>query len=368
MTSDFTGENGSPDPGLEQLFRVLTDGPVAGELAGEQATLAMFRANVRPSPAPPKSVRPSVRPIRWGVRLAAAATLVLGGGMTAAAYASALPAPVQRLAHSVFDFAGVPAVRPVHQVSQSGSSAHHSAGQAGNHPGGQSGPRPAASGRTSPTPSKSGSATPAASPSASPTPSSSASAPPAGPAAMTATVPGGEITAGSQAVISGQFTRAGTGVSGVTVVLIERTAGQLHGHVVGTGTTSADGSVSISVPSVVANSVFRLVVPGVAHSPKVRVVVVPPIDAVLQAMPSGVKDALLVSTQYAHRGNVVELQVESSAGGWVDLRSRRLNGAGRCRFVLDRGHLADRDIRVLLLATVRHGGSASTPQPVPPPA
>ena len=104
------------------------------ELAGEQDALAMFRANVvhprarclparscRPVPAgtafrrPPASpgagsrrsaarVRP---PLRWGIRLAAAGTLALGG-TAAAAYATALPAPVQHIAHAVLGFAGVP--------------------------------------------------------------------------------------------------------------------------------------------------------------------------------------------------------------------------------------------------------------------
>ena len=32
------------DPGIDQLFRILTTGPAPGELAGEQNALAMFRA------------------------------------------------------------------------------------------------------------------------------------------------------------------------------------------------------------------------------------------------------------------------------------------------------------------------------------
>ncbi len=55
MNSDLPGglhpdELGFTEPGMEQLLRALTADGTAGELAGEQAALAMFRAHV-PAPA-----------------------------------------------------------------------------------------------------------------------------------------------------------------------------------------------------------------------------------------------------------------------------------------------------------------------------
>ena len=129
MNSDLRRETGSPHPGVDRLFRTLTAGGTAAELAGEHDALAMFRANVRPpagpaaapagpatAPAGPatapagswRSARILRFPVRWSVRLAAVAAAVAVGGTAAAAYAAVLPDPVQHLAHSVLGFAGVP--------------------------------------------------------------------------------------------------------------------------------------------------------------------------------------------------------------------------------------------------------------------
>ncbi len=379
MTSDLPGEPGALDPGLDQLFRTLTAAATPDELAGEQDVLTMFRANVRPPattpPIPAGQARGRVgsaaagsrqsaarafhAPVRWSIRLAAAATLALGGA-AAAAYASALPAPVQHIAHSVLGFAGVPddsrGTTPNPHRHH-----HHHAGPTG----GPSATAPA-QGTRAPTASKS------AGPSSSPSPTASASPSPTaatGPSLLSATAASTEITAGSDAVISGQLTRSGTGVPGVTVTLVERRAGKLTWRVAGTGQTNADGNVAIQVAALATNAVFRLKIPGAPPSAAVRVVVQPPIDAVLDPGPGNVRDLLVVSTQYAHRGNVVVLQVQSAKGSWVYLRSKRLTAAGKTTFILSGKRLKNREVRVVLLATVRHGASVlQNPILVPAPS
>jgi hypothetical protein len=362
MTSDLPGETGALDPGVDQLFRTLTAPPTPAELAGEQHALAMFRANVRPPAShAPAGSRQSARrlgfPVRWSLRLAAAATLALGGGAAAAAYAAVLPAPVQHLAHNVLGFAGVPDTHQGSSAPNPGKSGHHT-GLTTNP---VTSPAQSTPTRASSTPAGSTSATPPASPTVSATP-------PAGPSLLSASAASAQITAGSEAVINGRLTRSGTGVAGVTVTLFERLAGHAGWRKAGTGTTTTDGNVAVAVPALVANAVFRLKIPGAPPSASVRVAVSPPIAAVLKVPPGGVQDALVISTQYARRGNVVVLQVQSPNGGWVHLRSKRLNASGKTTFVLSGTRLQNREVRVVLLATVRHGASVSNLVVVPPPS
>jgi hypothetical protein len=375
MTSDLPSEPRAHDPGLDQLFRTLTAAATPEELAGEQDVLTMFRANVRPpanmAPVPGGPARGRLgsaaagsrksatrvfhAPFRWSIRLAAAATLALGGA-AAAAYASALPAPVQHIAHSVLGFAGVP---DNSQGSTPNPRHHHHPRPAAGH----SATAPA-QGTTAPTASKSAAASP--SPTASPTPTPSVAT---GPSLLSATAASAEITAGSDAVIDGQLTRSGKGVPGVTVTLYERRAGKLIWQVAGTAQTNADGNVAVQVAALHTNAVFRLKIPGAPPSAAVRIIVQPPIAAMLDPGPGNVRDVLVVSTQYAHRGNVVVLQVQSAKGAWVYLRSKRLTAAGKTKFILSGNRLKNREVRVVLLATVRHGASVlQNPILVPAPS
>jgi hypothetical protein len=152
----------------------------------------------------------------------------------------------------------------------------------------------------------------------------------------------------------------------VTVTLVERPAGRLTWHKVGTGQTTADGNVAISIPALTENAVFRLTIPRVAHSGSVAVIVSPPITAVLDVGASA-RDTLVVSTQYAHVGNVVVLQVQAANGSWLYLRSNRLDASGHTSFLLSGTRLENREVRVVLHATVRHGAAVSSPVTVPPP-
>jgi len=389
MNSDPTDGGGAAvdpgtfgDPGVDQLFRILMTGPAPDELAGEQSALAMFRANVsppaRPAPvngtpvngtpvngttlpipaghgviSPKRSVRHPFRvPVRWGVRLAAAGVIAIGG-TTAAAYAAALPAPVQNLAHHVLGFAGVPDAHPRHRARTPRAGGQHVAtppGQSSTSPGGRTHRGPAAK------PSASASRT--ASPSAAAT---------AGPAVLSASAGNPVIAAGYQPLIEGQLTSAGTGIKGVTVTLIERIAGRPLWHVAGTAQTTSGGIVAITGPPLATNAAFRLRIPGGVRSASVLVTVTPQVTVVLTPGASGLRDLLTVTTQYAQRRNVVWLQVQSASGSWVSLRSKRLNAAGKAWFILSGKRLGNETVRVVLMATVKHGSAASNSETVPAP-
>jgi hypothetical protein len=324
----------------------------------------------RPGAGPARSARRLFgRPGGWGIRLAAAMVVVLAVALASAAYTAALPQPMQLLAHRAFGFIGVP--NPPHNSGGSSHRRHRgTSGTPGRSPSSSAHATPGQSsvpGQT-PTPTAHKSAHPSPSGSPSPSPSPTSSPPVAtGPALLTASASSTGILAGSQVVIAGQFTRSGTGVQGITVQLIERFTGHLFGHLAGTGVTNADGNVAVTVSAVPANAVFRLRVPGVAHSAKVLVIVRPPITVVLTPGASGLRDVLMVSTMYARRGNVVWLEVDKS-GVWTYLRQKRLNAVGRTHFVLSGARLQNLEVRAVLVATIRHGASVSNTPTVPPPS
>jgi len=393
MNSDPTDGGGaavdpgtSGDPGIDQLFRILMTGPAPDELAGEQSALAMFRANVSlpagpapvngtpvngtpvngttlPIPAshgvisPKRSVRHPFRvPVRWGVRLAAAGVIAIGG-TTAAAYAAALPAPVQNLAHHVLGIVGVPAAHPQHHAGITRTRGHHGGGPAG---------RSAPPGRRS-RPSQAATTSPSAHASTSPTASPSSSTV-TGPAVLSASASSPDIMAGTGPVIDGQLSRAGTGVGGVTVTLVERLAGHPFWHVAGTGQTTSGGHVAVTGPPLATNAAFRLRIPGGVHSASVLVTVTPQVTVVLTPGASGLRDLLTVTTLYAQRRNVVWLQVQSASGSWGSLRSKRLNAAGKTWFILSGKRLENETVRVMLMATVKHSSAASNSETVPAPS
>jgi hypothetical protein len=404
MNSDLSSEFGPLDPGVDQLFRTLTAGPVTGELAGQQAALTMFQLNAQtaasgaagapngqaarsaagmtaaagaagaiPIPAAAATGRrfgwPWVRPVKstsrppraragWGVRLVAAAALSVAGGLTAAAYAAVLPQPMQHLAYQVFGWAGMPDAHHAHP-SLSPSRFHHSVpvtSQPATSPGQVT---PASSSRphhsTSPSagPSRSASPSPSPSPSAVPLLSVSAAS--------------SQIPAGSVAVIDGQLTGSGKAMAGAKVMLLERIARHVRWHVAGTATTNAQGDVDITTPVLAANAAFELTGPGGSTSKVVLITVVPQVEATLRLGAAGLRDLLVVTTMYAHRGNVVVLQVQTASGAWVSLRERLLNAAGRTRFVIKARKLQNKQLRVVLLATVRHAAAVSNTVTVPPP-
>jgi hypothetical protein len=377
MISELPGDIGPLEPGVDELFRTLTSGPTPAELADEQSALAMFRANISPPASQPtvpiRSRRAAPQPAPhatrlfrrsggWGIRLAAAVVIVLAIALASAAYTAVLPQPIQLLAHRVLGAIGVPSPR---------HSGHSGGSPRGRHlsvpPQSGGSPAHATPGYSAPARSSS----PGAHKPAKPTPSPSSSHSPSaatGPAKLSASASSAVIAAGSEVVIDGQFTRSGTGVQGVTIQLIERFVGHPLWHLAGTAQTTTDGNVAVTVPAVTANAVFRLRDFGVAHSVNVLVIVTPTVTATLTPGAAGLRDVLAVSTLYAHRGNVVQLEAQTSPGVWTYLRQRRLTAAGKTAFVLSGKRLKNLEVRVVLLATARHGSSTSNIQTVPPPS
>jgi hypothetical protein len=130
------------DPALAPLLGALTADPTPGELAGQHAALAMYRAARATGPAARfrRTARLAGRARgaggraygrsrrARGVRLATVSALVvLAGGFAAAGYAVVLPAPLQYAAHLLFGFpgsrGGAVAVRGGHGRGTPGGSA-----------------------------------------------------------------------------------------------------------------------------------------------------------------------------------------------------------------------------------------------------
>jgi hypothetical protein len=121
------GEPGSFEPGVDHLITALTTRAHPHELAGRDAALAAFREASRPAarwariwppalsarlrrPAGPRRPVRVLLPVRLAV--AAASVIAVLAGLTAAAAAQALPAPVQQIAYHVLAPLGVPVTRP----------------------------------------------------------------------------------------------------------------------------------------------------------------------------------------------------------------------------------------------------------------
>ena len=350
LPHDFLPDDVWPhEPGLDQLRGLLTAGPAPGELAGESAALAMFLASRQPAVAPRwRASRQRGGLGRW---LAAGVTVVLAGGFAAAAYAEALPAPVQHVAYRVLGFVGVPDV-------------HHGPPSAGSHHG-----RPAPASRLSPVPSspvRSSSPASTASPvsTAPPRPSPSKSA---GAALVTAsvTVAHSRIAAGGSDVLVGQLANHGRAMRYARLSLFERTAGQPAWHLARVATTGPDGRAVLTVPDLTTNALFRLSGPDGAQSRPVLVIVVPPVSVSLTYGPRGHLATLTASSPLAAPGDVVVLQ-RWTGGRWLSERIRRLDSADQAPFLV-RSRARGRAYRVVLLATAAHGRSVSNPAAVTAP-
>jgi hypothetical protein len=383
MNSDLPGGLGPDDlgpdglgaePGLEQLLMALTADGTAGELAGEQAALAMFRAHVpsRSAAGALTLTEPEVHPaadrrqrqgwLRTGriprLRIAAVSAAALVGGFAAAAYASALPAPVQHIAYDAFHYIGVPdnpgdrasGRQPgTPSTSRPGQHASTSAATGAPHPT-PSGSGPHSSGPTKTSPGK---PTTSTSPTSSPSPSTS----PTGPAALSVSAGATQIPAGTPATISGQLTLGGTPDAGVYVRLMERGAGQVAWVRVARAKTDSHGDVSFTTPALAANARFRLAYATGTRSSAVPVTVTPGLSATLTRGAKGISDYVAVHATYARRGDVVQLQVLAS-GAWVTLKSGLLSASGRTAFKFSATKWAGDQVQVVLLATRRHGSAS----------
>jgi len=353
MASDLTDETGIHEAGLDELLQALSGPAAPAELAGERSALAMFRASVTPSAgvsadhsrvggwagAPGRSsTRPVRKPLRRNLRLVAAAAVVLCGGMAVAAYTAVLPEPAQHLAHDVFKFAGVP-------DGQAGSGSGHSA---------PAGHRPAA-------PANLGST---AAPGAAPSVGAAAPSAGTGAAVLSASANASQVTAGTGVLISGQLSWPGHALAGLTMTVLERSALTAAWHVIGSAPASAAGNAVVVVPVVGTDAVFRVVVPGVASSPPVRITVVPAVSVALQAG-SGRSDLLTVSVPYGQEGDQVVLEVSTHGGGWTYLQQGSLTPLRRASFLVSTTRLGNDEVRAVLLPTSLHDEAVSAPITVP---
>ena len=376
MTADLPGGARPGEPGLDQLFGVLTSGPEPAELAGESAALTMFRANPQPaataaiaaatsaatSPAAaPASTSPASsgwrglrRHGRRAGRLAAALTVALVGGFAAAAYTEVLPAPAQHVAYRVLGFAGVP------DVHRSTPGAGGAPAPGATHLGGPApvrGASPAAG-----SPRRSAGAGPSASPTARPTASRSRSAA-AAQVILRLTVARGQIAAGAGDVFGGWLTGQGGAIQGAKLSLFERAPGQPSWTLAGAATTGPAGRAVLTVAELASNAVFRVTGPADVASRAVLVTVLPPVSASLTSGPHGRAYVLTASSPFAVPGDYVVLQI-GSGGQWLGLRAHRLDSGDQADFVV-RPHALARIYRVVLLATPAHGRSVSIPVTVP---
>jgi hypothetical protein len=128
---------------VAEALAALNGAPLPSELAAEARARAAFRSEMGPLPASHRA-RCRRRPARASLlsakfAAAAVAAAVGLGGAAAAAYAGALPASIQRLAH---DTIGAPATRPGAQPPDPATpvrppTSAHKAGKQATHHGGQ---------------------------------------------------------------------------------------------------------------------------------------------------------------------------------------------------------------------------------------
>jgi hypothetical protein len=235
---------GKPD--LEQIVAALIADANGEELGGRDAALAAFRAARQRDGAAGSARwyhgRSFRRPFAdLSRRLAAVgAAVVVGGGVAAAAYAQALPGPVQQFAHTVFAPLGVP-----------------------------NGQSSAGTGSTDRTVSQTtGGKTEKGSPSPR-TPSPQL----AGGYLVTAGVSRAQVPAGTVLVVTGRVTDDGRPAAGVRVRLFERIAGTTTQELVAIAMTGPRGGYRLVSPPLTTTTVFRVAGPDAAHSVAIRVAV-----------------------------------------------------------------------------------------------
>jgi hypothetical protein len=237
-------------PDLDQLIRALTADARPDELAGRDAARTAFRAAGQGDAASQAARRrpgarfrrPSAGLPRRRMAAISAAGLIAVAGLTAAAYAQALPGPVQQVAHTVFAPLGMPDSRL--RPARPGPAAVTVAT-----PGGKSG---RASGTSPETPSPR----------------------PGDDFVLTLTASRARVPAGAVVELGGRVTDRGRGAAGARVRLLERLAGSATWDLVATGVTGPRGAFRLPSPPLTTSAVFRVLGPDNRHSDPVRVTVV----------------------------------------------------------------------------------------------
>jgi hypothetical protein len=342
VSTGFRDEPGSREPGLDQLIRALTADGYPQELAGRETALAAFRT-ARSQARPRRQVWLSVRPagsVRLGAVAGAVALTV--AALTAAAYAQALPAPVQRIAYSVFSSFGVPDSRPAApaQPHASPRTAY---------------PRPAA-GRHIPPSRSAKRRCPCAAKSTHPAIKGST---------LTLTAARMQFPANGWDSFAGRLTYRGHPEQGVRVVLLERTAGSSGWRHEGSGVTGPRGRVRVGIPHLTQNASFEFASPnGAVVSPLISVTVVPHVSFWRGSAQPGI-NRLVAGSRFGDAGDAVVLE-ELVGGAWQAVASDPLDAAHQASFDLPEAKSAGHYYRALLPATSTHGASVS--QPVHEPA
>ena len=293
------------EPGLDRLIMALTTDGHPAELAGRDAALAAFRAaSQSPRRAPWRSPL-GLLPARVAAIVAAGAAVL--AGVTAAAYAQALPAPVQHLAHTVFAVVGVPNSQP--EPAGHGQ-AHRTAPATGQ--GGAPGSAPQGAGCPCP-----------ASTSATPSPTAG------GQFALTVSAARVHVPAYAVDVFTGRVTQHGHAAAGVRVRLLERPAGAATWRLAASGKTGPQGRFRLLTPQLTTTSAFRVSGPGSSHSTRVWVTVGPRVR--LKLVPGNVNDHLIVIAHAARPGDTAVLE-ELVSGSWIKVAHRPLGAAYQASF------------------------------------
>ena len=324
MSADLPDLTEPRDPALEGLVRALTADGAASEMAGRDAALAMFRARRRPPRRRGFALSMSTR----SVSTAVAAAVVAGG--IGAAYAAALPGPVQHIASQMLGRIGVP---DTHRPAPAG---------------------PGAAATVPATPSATaGCPCPASHPGAS---APGASAVPG----LVLTAAQAKISAGAGDVLTGRLAPGGRPEAGIRVRLLEHAGNGPGWRAAGHAVTDRSGDVTLTVRRLTSNASFRLAAPGGAVSPPVLITVIPPVR--LGQAPGRQHGMRLLTARapFADTGDVVVLE-ERSDGVWYRVGER----------VLDQNHLAsfsvlvprsgDVEYRAVLRRTATHGAAVSGP-------
>jgi hypothetical protein len=293
------------EPGLDRLVMALTADGHPAELAGRDAALAAFRAA---SQSPRRAHRRNplgLLPARLAAVVAAGAAAL--AGVTAAAYAQALPAPVQHIAYTVFAPLGVPNSQPQPAAPghpQHTASASKPASAPGSTPQGAGCPCPATA-------------------SATPSPTTAAH--------LTLTLSAARVHLPAYAVdvFTGQVTRRGHAAAGIRVRLFERAAGTTTWRPAASGKTGPHGGFRLLSPRLTTTSAFRVSGPGSSNSIKVRVTVGAGVR--LKPVPGKVNYHLIVIASAARPGDTAILE-ELIAGNWTKVASKRLGAAYQASF------------------------------------
>jgi hypothetical protein len=147
-------------------------------------------------------------------------------------------------------------------------------------------------------------------------------------------------------------TSAGDPVPGQEVWLLERTADQPGPMQVASGTTGADGSVTLSSPPLSHTARLRLVTGTKARSAAIAVVVRPTITATVA--PQGTSTSIRVDTNGSDPSDSIAIQIRT-AGGWQDVAANQVDSSGGATFGVSTPSRRSDHYRAVLARTKGHG-------------